>query len=49
MKTARLILIMALALTALTVSAYERSYLFDIRLFDITDVSNGMQEYQQVQ
>lgn len=49
MKITKYILITILALMASTVSAEDRNYLFDIKLFDITDVADGVQKYQTLE
>ncbi|GEM_PF-3231978 len=49
MKIAKFTLMVVLSLVTLTVSAEDKHYLFDIKLFDITDVSNGLQTYQTLE
>jgi hypothetical protein len=49
MNIAKFILVMALTLMMSAVLAEERSYLFDIKLFDITDVADGLQKYQTLE
>ena len=49
MNIVRFLLIASLICISVTVSAEEKKYLFDIKLFDITDVSDGVQKHQTLE
>ena len=49
MNIVRFLLIAGLICISVTVSAEEKKYLFDIKLFDITDVSDGVQKHQTLE
>ena len=49
METTKYLLIVMLSLVVQTVSAEDNRFLFDIKLFDITNFSNGLQNYETLE
>lgn len=49
MKTAKYLLIVMLSLLIQTASAEDNRFLFDIKLFDITNISDGLQTYETLE
>ncbi|GAA4345397.1 hypothetical protein [Kangiella taiwanensis] len=48
MRVAKIIFFVGLMVIASAVSAETKKYMFDIKLFEIADVSNGVQNYQEL-
>lgn len=49
MNTAKYLLIIMLSLLIQTASAEDNRFLFDIKLFDITNISDGLQTYETLE